>query len=99
MDFSKYNIGFGITGSFCTFAKARKEVEHLCDMGANVIPDLAVRKSMWRESVRSPEMKASGRYRQRSRSDQITSSISWSLHPAPEIRRQSCATALPTRRS
>ena len=38
MDFSKYNIGFGITGSFCTFAKARKEVEHLCDMGANVIP-------------------------------------------------------------
>ena len=38
MDFSKYNIGFGITGSFCTFAKARKEVEHLCDMGAKVIP-------------------------------------------------------------
>ena len=38
MDFSKYNIGFGITGSFCTFAKARKEVEHICDMGANVIP-------------------------------------------------------------
>ena len=38
MDFSKYNIGFGITGSFSTFAKARKEVEHLCDMGANVIP-------------------------------------------------------------
>ena len=38
MDFDKYNIGFGITGSFCTFAKARKAVEHLCEMGANVIP-------------------------------------------------------------
>ncbi len=25
MDFSNYNIGLGITGSFCTFAKARKE--------------------------------------------------------------------------
>ena len=32
MDFDKYNIGFGITGSFCTFAKARKAVEHLCEM-------------------------------------------------------------------
>ncbi len=38
MDFDKYNIGFGITGSFCTFAKARKAVEHLCEMGANVMP-------------------------------------------------------------
>ena len=31
-------VGVALTGSFCTFAKARKEVEHLCDMGANVIP-------------------------------------------------------------
>ena len=38
MDFDKYNICFVITGSFCTFAKARKAVEHLCEMGANVIP-------------------------------------------------------------
>lgn len=38
MDFSNYNIGFGITGSFCTFAKTRKEVERLTEMGANVIP-------------------------------------------------------------
>ncbi len=38
MDFSNYNIGFGITGSFCTFAKARKEVTRLKEMGANVIP-------------------------------------------------------------
>ncbi len=38
MDFSNYNIGFGITGSFCTFAKTRKEVIRLKEMGANVIP-------------------------------------------------------------
>jgi dipicolinate synthase subunit B len=38
MDLSNYNIGFGITGSFCTFAKARKEVARLKEMGANVIP-------------------------------------------------------------
>jgi dipicolinate synthase subunit B len=38
MDFSNYNIGYGITGSFCTFAKARKAVEHLKELGANVIP-------------------------------------------------------------
>ncbi len=38
MDFSKYNIGLGITGSFCTFARARKEIQRLKDMGANVIP-------------------------------------------------------------
>ena len=36
MDFSNYNIGLGITGSFCTFAKTRKEIQRLCDMGANV---------------------------------------------------------------
>lgn len=38
MDFSNCNIGYGITGSFCTFAKTRKEVERLKEMGANVIP-------------------------------------------------------------
>lgn len=38
MDFANYNIGYGITGSFCTFAKARKEVIRLTEMGANVIP-------------------------------------------------------------
>ncbi|MFR8038234.1 flavoprotein [Clostridium fessum] len=37
-DFSNYNIGLGITGSFCTFAKTRKEIQRLCDMGANVVP-------------------------------------------------------------
>lgn len=38
MDFSNCNIGYGITGSFCTFAKTRKEVVRLKEMGANVIP-------------------------------------------------------------
>ncbi len=38
MDFSNYNIGYGITGSFCTFAKTKKEVARLKEMGANVIP-------------------------------------------------------------
>lgn len=38
MDFSNCNIGYGITGSFCTFAKTRKEVVRLAEMGANVIP-------------------------------------------------------------
>lgn len=38
MDFSNCNIGYGITGSFCTFAKTRKQVIRLTEMGANVIP-------------------------------------------------------------
>ena len=38
MDFSNCTIGFGITGSFCTFSKARKAVEHFVELGANVIP-------------------------------------------------------------
>lgn len=38
MDFSNYHIGFGITGSFCTFAKARREVVRLKEMGAQITP-------------------------------------------------------------
>ena len=38
MEFSKYNIGVGITGSFCMFARTRKEIQRLVDLGANVIP-------------------------------------------------------------
>lgn len=38
MDFSNCNIGYGITGSFCTFAKTRKQIIRLTEMGANVIP-------------------------------------------------------------
>lgn len=38
MDFSNCNIGYGITGSFCTFSKTKKEIIRLTGMGANVIP-------------------------------------------------------------
>jgi dipicolinate synthase subunit B len=38
MDFSKDTIGFGITGSFCTHEKIKKEIQHLVDLGAKVIP-------------------------------------------------------------
>ena len=29
MDFANLTIGYGITGSFCTHARTRKEIEHL----------------------------------------------------------------------
>lgn len=32
------NIGFALTGSFCTFSKAIKQIELLVEKGANVIP-------------------------------------------------------------
>ena len=38
MDFSSYHIGYGITGSFCTFAQSRKAVQRLKDMGAQITP-------------------------------------------------------------
>lgn len=38
MDFSNYHIGFGITGSFCTFAQAKKEMIRLKEMGAQITP-------------------------------------------------------------
>ena len=38
MDFSNCNIGYGITGSFCTFARTKKEIVRLTEMGANVFP-------------------------------------------------------------
>ena len=38
MDFSFFLIGYGITGSFCTFAQTRKEVIRLKEMGAQVTP-------------------------------------------------------------
>ena len=38
MDFSNYHIGYGITGSFCTFAKTRKAVQKLKAMGAQITP-------------------------------------------------------------
>lgn len=38
MDFSGCHIGYGITGSFCTFTSARKAVKRLKDMGAEITP-------------------------------------------------------------
>lgn len=38
MDFSNYHIGYGITGSFCTFAQTRKAVVRLKEMGAEITP-------------------------------------------------------------
>ena len=38
MDFSNHHIGYGITGSFCTFAQTRKAVVKLKDMGAQITP-------------------------------------------------------------
>ncbi len=38
MDFSNYHIGYGITGSFCTFTKTRREVIRLKEMGAQITP-------------------------------------------------------------
>ena len=38
MDVSKYTIGFGITGSFCTHEKIKVEIRRLVELGANVIP-------------------------------------------------------------
>ena len=52
MDFSNYNIGLGITGSFCTFAKARKEIQRLCDMGANVVPEIRRQNSATESRIR-----------------------------------------------
>ena len=38
MDFSNYHIGYGITGSVCTFAQSRKAVLRLKEMGAQITP-------------------------------------------------------------
>ncbi|MBR3812108.1 MAG: dipicolinate synthase subunit B [Agathobacter sp.] len=38
MDLSNYHIGYGITGSFCTFAQTRKALVRLKEMGAEITP-------------------------------------------------------------
>lgn len=37
-DFSNITIGFGITGSFCTFSKILSVLEELTATGANIVP-------------------------------------------------------------
>lgn len=38
MDFSNCHIGYGITGSFCTFAQTKKAAAHLKELGATLTP-------------------------------------------------------------
>lgn len=38
MKFNNINIGFAMTGSFCTFSKTIPKIKELVDEGANVIP-------------------------------------------------------------
>lgn len=38
MNLKNINIGFGITGSFCTFSAIAPEMEKLTAMGANIYP-------------------------------------------------------------
>ena len=35
---SKTTVGFALCGSFCTFSKAIKEMEHLTEAGYDIIP-------------------------------------------------------------
>ena len=38
MDLKNVNIGFAMTGSFCTFAKVVPQIEHLTNLGLNIYP-------------------------------------------------------------
>lgn len=38
MDLKNINIGFAMTGSFCTFAKVVPQIEHLSNLGADIYP-------------------------------------------------------------
>ena len=38
MDLKNKNIGFSLTGSFCTFSKVIEQMEKIAEQGANIIP-------------------------------------------------------------
>ena len=38
MDFNNINVGFALTGSFCTIKKVIPKIQELKDLGANIIP-------------------------------------------------------------
>ena len=38
MDLKNVNVGFAMTGSFCTFSKTIEKLKELVEKGANVIP-------------------------------------------------------------
>lgn len=38
MNLTGKNIGFALTGSFCTFSKVKEQIKKIVELGANVIP-------------------------------------------------------------
>ena len=38
MDLTGKNVGFAMTGSFCTFSRVIKELEAIASVGANIFP-------------------------------------------------------------
>lgn len=62
MNLSGKNIGFALTGSFCTYEKIFKEMQHLVDFGANVFPifsyvpqEMECRFGNWKEFYQKAE--------------------------------------------
>ncbi len=50
MTFDGLRIGFAMTGSFCTFSKVMKEIEHLRQMGAKLVPIMS--EMVWNTDTR-----------------------------------------------
>ena len=38
MELKNINVGFALTGSFCTFKKVIPKIKELKDLGANILP-------------------------------------------------------------
>lgn len=38
MDLSGFTVGYGITGSFCTFSRTKEQLRRLVELGAHVVP-------------------------------------------------------------
>lgn len=50
MTFDGLRIGFAMTGSFCTFSKVMKEIEHLRQKGAGLVPIMS--EMVWNTDTR-----------------------------------------------
>ncbi len=50
MTFDGLRIGFAMTGSFCTFSKVMKEIEHLRQKGATLVPIMS--EMVWNTDTR-----------------------------------------------
>lgn len=62
MNLAGKNIGFALTGSFCTYEKVFTEMEHLVSLGANVIPifsyvpqEMECRFGTWKQFLEKAE--------------------------------------------